>query len=113
MFDRGAAPKEIASKVDGSWARFAALLSPDPVDMLPSSSSSETWTNWIDHSIKANEAGEWSALSSALEHIATQRGMVDEIRAYLEWVDVVERYLFDTALVEVTRTLEPASTDGV
>ena len=39
--------------------------------------------------------------------------VVDDVGSYNDWVDVVERYLFDTALAQVTRAVEPASTDGV
>jgi hypothetical protein len=118
MVDRGAAPADVESKVGSSWAKFVARLSPDPVEMLPTSASGEAWSNWIDHSINANEAAEWSALASALEHVATQPDVVDDVGSYSDWVDVVERYLFDTALAQVTRApreeppdepMEPAS----
>ena len=56
LVDGGAAPEEVVSKVGGSWTQFVALLAPDSSRDQADSSSSETWTNWIDHSINANEA---------------------------------------------------------
>ena len=103
MVDGGTAPEEVMGKVGGSWKQFVTSLAPAPVEILPDSSSSETWTSWIDRSINPNEAAEWSALGSALEHIAARPAVVDDVGAYSDWVDVVERYLFDTALAQVTR----------
>ncbi len=91
------------------------LLTPAPLEIK--GSLSEIWSNWIDRSINANEAAEWAALASALERVATQSSVVDDVGSYNDWVDVVERYLFDTALAQVTRAPrppdEPASTNVV
>ena len=103
MVERGAAPEEVASQVGESWTQFVTLLAPAPVEIK--GSLSEIWSNWIDHSINANEAAEWAALASALEHVAARPAVVDDVGSYNDWVDVVERYLFDTALAQVTRAL--------
>ena len=114
LVEHGAAPEPVAEQVGDSWTQFVALLAPAPVEIK--GSLNEIWSNWIDHSINANEAAEWAALAAALEHVTARPNVVDDVGSYSDWVDVVERYLFDTALAQVTRAPrppdEPASTDG-
>jgi hypothetical protein len=81
--------------IDGSWRSLVRSLQPERATTDGPYSSS------VDTRMTDAEADRWAVIAAAL--LEQPESLPDDLAAFREWVGVVERYSFDTALAGVAR----------